>query len=37
VTALSYDYYDDSFKRWTTEAVLRTDANNQPVPRSAFV
>jgi prepilin-type N-terminal cleavage/methylation domain-containing protein len=32
VTALSYDYYDDSFKRWTTEAVLRTDANNQPVP-----
>jgi hypothetical protein len=32
VTALSYDYYDDSFKRWTTETALRTDANNQSVP-----
>jgi prepilin-type N-terminal cleavage/methylation domain-containing protein len=31
VTALSYDYYDDSFKRWTTETTLRTDSNNQPV------
>jgi prepilin-type N-terminal cleavage/methylation domain-containing protein len=31
VTALSYDYYDDSFKRWTTETTLRTDSNSQPV------
>ncbi len=25
VTALSFDYYDDSFKRWSNETVLRTD------------
>jgi len=31
VTALSFDYYDDSFKRWTTETTLRTDSNNQSV------
>jgi prepilin-type N-terminal cleavage/methylation domain-containing protein len=31
VIALTYDYYDDSFKRWTTETSLRTDSNNQPV------
>jgi len=31
VTALSYDYYDDSFKRWTTETTIRTDSNSQPV------
>ena len=30
VTALSYDYYDSNFKRWTTETVLRNDRNNQP-------
>lgn len=27
VSALAYDYYDPDFKRWTTEAVLKKDAN----------
>jgi prepilin-type N-terminal cleavage/methylation domain-containing protein len=26
VTELTYDYYDDTFKRWTTETILRTDS-----------
>ena len=30
VTALSYDYYDDSFKRWTTEQAVRNDTNGNP-------
>ncbi|MGH7996095.1 MAG: PulJ/GspJ family protein [Opitutaceae bacterium] len=31
VTAMQYDYYDDSLKRWTTENVLRTDSGGNPV------
>ena len=27
VNALEYDYYDDNFKKWTTETVLRTDSS----------
>jgi prepilin-type N-terminal cleavage/methylation domain-containing protein len=27
VSALEYDYYDDNFKKWTTETVLRTDSS----------
>jgi prepilin-type N-terminal cleavage/methylation domain-containing protein len=30
VTRLSYDYYDDNFKRWTTETTLRIDSGGQP-------
>lgn len=28
VTALTFDYYDDNFKRWTTETILRTDPSS---------
>ena len=27
VTAMAYDYYDDNFKKWTTETALRPDPN----------
>ena len=27
VTALSYDYFDPNFKRWTTQTVLQKDTN----------
>jgi len=30
VTQLSYDYYDDNFKRWSTETTLRIDSGGQP-------
>ena len=30
VTGMSYDYYDDSFKRWTTETAVRNDTNGNP-------
>ncbi len=30
VTAMAYDYYDDSFKRWTTEQAVRNDTNGNP-------
>jgi prepilin-type N-terminal cleavage/methylation domain-containing protein len=31
VTALSYDYYDDNQKRWTTLTALQSDATGLPV------
>jgi hypothetical protein len=31
VTQLSYDYYDDNLKRWTTESELTLDPNGQPM------
>ena len=31
VTALSYDYYDDTFKKWTTETTLRNGTANVPI------
>ncbi len=31
VTALSYDYYDSDFSKWTTETALRTDSSGNPV------
>ena len=31
VTAMEYDYYDDSFKRWTTETALRIDSSGNPI------
>lgn len=30
VTALAYDYYDDTVKRWRTETMMKNGANNQP-------
>ena len=27
VTAMAYDYYDDNFKKWTTETALRSDTS----------
>lgn len=29
VTALSYDYYDDQFKNWKNETMLRRDSSNK--------
>jgi len=29
VTAMSYDYFDTDFKKWTTETTLRKDKNSQ--------
>ncbi len=29
VSALSYDYYDENFKNWKNEAILRRDAQNR--------
>ncbi|HVW21799.1 MAG TPA: prepilin-type N-terminal cleavage/methylation domain-containing protein [Opitutaceae bacterium] len=31
-TGFGYDYYDDNFKRWTTENALQNDSNGQPTP-----
>jgi prepilin-type N-terminal cleavage/methylation domain-containing protein len=31
VTALSFDYYDTDFNKWTTETALRTDSSGNPV------
>ena len=31
VTALTYDYYDADANRWTTETVLKTDSQGQPM------
>lgn len=31
VTALSYDYYDDNLKRWTTETQPKMDTQNKPM------
>lgn len=31
VTGMTYDYYDDNLKRWTTETILRTDNAGNPV------
>jgi prepilin-type N-terminal cleavage/methylation domain-containing protein len=30
VTGVSYDYYDDSLKRWTTATVFQNDTNGNP-------
>ena len=32
VTALAYDYFDPTFKRWTTETTMSNGPNNQPQP-----
>jgi hypothetical protein len=32
VTGMAYDYYDDSFKRWTTEPTFRPGQNNTTAP-----
>jgi prepilin-type N-terminal cleavage/methylation domain-containing protein len=31
VTALAYDYFDTTFKTWTTETMLRNDTNGLPL------
>jgi hypothetical protein len=31
VTAIAYDYYDDTLKRWTTETLLRTGNGGTPL------
>jgi prepilin-type N-terminal cleavage/methylation domain-containing protein len=31
VTALSYDYFDSDFSKWTTETALRSDSSGNPV------
>jgi len=31
VTALSYDYFDTDFNKWTTETALRTDSSGNPL------
>ena len=31
VTALSYDYFDSDFNKWTTETVLRSDSSGNPL------
>lgn len=31
VTALSYDYFDSDFNKWTTETTLRSDSSGNPV------
>jgi len=31
-TALGYDYYDDNFKKWTTDTALQNDNTGQPTP-----
>jgi prepilin-type N-terminal cleavage/methylation domain-containing protein len=31
VTALSYDYFDTDFNKWTTETALRTDSGGNPL------
>jgi prepilin-type N-terminal cleavage/methylation domain-containing protein len=32
VTAMSYEYFDPTFKGWTTETYLRNDTNGNPLP-----
>ena len=31
VTALTYDYFDTDFNKWTTETVLRNDSSGNPL------
>ena len=31
VSAMTYDYYDSDFNRWTTETVLRKDSGGNPL------
>lgn len=31
VTGMTYDYYDDNIKRWTTETILRSDSAGNPL------
>jgi hypothetical protein len=31
VSGLAYDYYDADFNRWTTETILKTDPQGQPM------
>lgn len=31
VTAIAYDYYEEETKRWTSERMLKTDAQSKPV------
>jgi prepilin-type N-terminal cleavage/methylation domain-containing protein len=32
VTAMAYDYFDPTFKHWTTEVAMTNGTNNQPQP-----
>jgi prepilin-type N-terminal cleavage/methylation domain-containing protein len=32
VTALSYDYFDTDFNKWTTETAIRNDTSGNPLP-----
>ena len=31
VTALTYDYFDTDFNKWTTETILRSDSSGNPL------
>ncbi len=32
VSAMTYDYFDSDFNRWTTETILRKDSNGNTLP-----